>query len=289
MSHAHDRDQPPASGTNRPPTEKPPAVPDHFSAVASAYAAFRPGYPDSLFDWIAEHGNRAGLVWDCAAGSGQAAIPLADRFAGVIATDVSALQLAHAPPHPRVRCRIAPAESSGLDAGSVDVLTVGQALHWFDLERFWPEVRRVVRPGGLVVAWTYGNHTTGDGPIDKLTEQYTTDIVGPWWPPQRDHILAEYATLSFPFERMTAPKIEMSVSWTVDQALGYIHSWSATAGYMRAHGHDPVDRLAHELRPLWGDGQRVVRWTFTVLAGRLEGQMVDIAPVSSLASGGRPI
>ena len=242
--------------------------PDHFSSVAGTYAQFRPSYPPSLFDWIAAHAPPDAVVWDCAAGSGQATIPLAERFAHVTATDASATQVSHAPLHPRVTWRVAPAEDSGLDTHSVDIVTIAQALHWFDLERFWPEVRRVVRPGGLVVAWTYGNHRVDDPALDQVMEHFSNVVVGSWWPPNREHINARYTTLTFPFERLDAPSMDLTVTWTLDQLLGYIRSWSAVSAHAAERRGDPVAALDAALRPLWGSGARTVRWPMTVLAGR---------------------
>ena len=129
-------------------------VPD-FSGVSAEYAAARPLYPSELFDWLASCVNRRESAWDTATGSGQAAIGLAPHFARVIATDVSAGQLRHAKQHPRIEYRVAPAEESGLAAESIDLAVAAAAIHWFDLDRFYAEVGRVVRRGGVLAAWTY--------------------------------------------------------------------------------------------------------------------------------------
>jgi ubiquinone/menaquinone biosynthesis C-methylase UbiE len=121
---------------------------DHFSPQASDYARFRPTSPRQMFQFLARLAPRHELAWDCATGSGQVAVPLADHFAHVIATDASAQQIANAEPHPRVKYRVAPAEQSGLVSGSVDLIMVAQALHWFDLDAFNAEARRVLKPAG---------------------------------------------------------------------------------------------------------------------------------------------
>jgi SAM-dependent methyltransferase len=242
--------------------------PDHFSSVSSTYSAYRPGYPAALFDWIATLGARDGLVWDCAAGSGQATIELARRFERVVATDASAAQVAHAPAHPHVTWWVAQADASGLDAQSVDLVTVAQALHWFELDSFWGEVRRVVKPEGVIVAWTYAHHHTGNVAIDRVMHDFARGTLEPYWPPNRAHVDDHYTTLSFPFSRIEAPQFEMHVSWSLDQLLGYVRSWSATAAFAAAEGADPVVALEKALRPRWGDARRAVRWPLTVLAGR---------------------
>ena len=136
---------------------------DHFSDVAKRYADFRPHYPAALFDYLATLVPRTPLVWDCACGNGQATVDLAERFERVIATDASREQVASARPNPKVEYRVAPAEQSGLPAESVGLITVAQALHWFDLDRFYAEARRVLYSNGVLAAWAYGvNEVEGE-------------------------------------------------------------------------------------------------------------------------------
>ncbi len=127
---------------------------DHFSGIAAQYAQARPHYPAALFDWLAAHCAKRTLAWDCGAGNGQASVALAAYFEQVHATDISAAQLAEAPAHPRIHYRVAPADASALPSHTADLITVAQALHWFDLDAFYAEARRVLRPGGLIAAWT---------------------------------------------------------------------------------------------------------------------------------------
>ena len=155
---------------------------DHFSTVAGRYAAFRPHYPGALFDYLATLASRATLVWDCAAGSGQASGDLADRFDRVIATDASEEQITSAQPHPRIEYRVALAEESGLPDHSVGLVTVAQALHWLDLERFWPEVKRVLAPRGLLAVWGYGTLSVEGEAVNLLVQDFYEKTVGPYWP-----------------------------------------------------------------------------------------------------------
>ena len=172
---------------------------DHFSRVSSAYAAFRPRYPEVLFERVAALASGHASAWDCGTGSGQAALDLARYFEQVWGTDASAAQLAAALPHPRVHYRVARAEESGLLPGSVDLVTVAQALHWFDRPRFYDEVRRVVRPGGVLVAWCYDLMDI-EPAIDAHIHEFYTRTVGPYWPPERSLVEARYETIEFPFE-----------------------------------------------------------------------------------------
>jgi SAM-dependent methyltransferase len=169
-----------------------------------------------------------------------------------------------------VQYRVAPAERSGLEAPrSVDLVTVAQALHWFDLERFYAEVRRVLKPKGVLAAWAY-KLASVTPPIDAIVNHYYSDIVGAYWPAERV-LVEKFEELAFPFPEMAAPRFEMEAEWNVDQMIGYLRTWSATQRFMAANQRDPLEVLEHELRSAWGDAgksQRVV-WPLTVRIGRV--------------------
>jgi len=245
--------------------------PDHFSGVAAAYARYRPEYPTALFDWLAEVAPRQLLALDCACGSGQAARPLAQRFARVVATDASLQQLTSAPPIENVTLCAAVAEEAPLAAGTVDLVTVGQALHWFDLEAFWAEVKRVLVTGGVVAAWTYGLPQADDDDIGAVVSRFIADTLGPYWPPETAHVIDRYASLGLPFQALEPPPFEMAVVWTLPRFLGFTRTWSGVARWVEMHGDDPVEALAAQLRPLWGadENLRMIRWSLKILAGRV--------------------
>jgi SAM-dependent methyltransferase len=242
---------------------------DHFSRQASTYAAYRPHYPEALFDHLAALVPRHELAWDCATGSGQAALGLAPHFTRVIATDASAAQIAHATPHPRVEYRVAPAEASGLEAASVDLVTVAQALHWFDVDAFYAEVRRVLAPGGALAVSVYGDVELDDPELDYTVRDFNHGTVGRYWPPERALVDTSYTTLPFPFARVATPTFTLEQRWTLAELAGYLRSWSATTRYIAAHGHDPLPDLERMLAASWGDPERRrrVRWPFTLLVG----------------------
>ncbi|MCQ9374588.1 class I SAM-dependent methyltransferase [Methyloversatilis sp. XJ19-13] len=244
---------------------------DHFATLASQYASSRPTYPPALFDWLAERCAARDCVWDCGTGTGQAAVDLGRVFGRVVATDASAAQIAEATPHARVDYRVAPAEASGLDDASVDLVVVAQALHWFDLDRFYPEARRVLKPGGVIAAWCYGVLHVGDegDAVDHLVQHFYHDEVGPWWPAERHHVETAYRDLPFPFALLPAPDFALSARWTPAQLLGYLRSWSATARFMAANGFDPVERLSVALHAAWGDPTqaRTVSWPLSLRVG----------------------
>jgi SAM-dependent methyltransferase len=243
---------------------------DHFSRVASEYASRRPGYPDELFAYLAGLVSRRELAWDCAAGSGQATLPLARWFEQVVGTDASPEMLSQAPAHPRIQYRVARAEQSGLSSASVDLVTVAQALHWLEPDLFYSEVERVLIPEGVIAVWTYGRNHLDDESLDRVLQQFYEDIVGPYWPAERCHVEAGYRTLPFPFPELVPPSFAMEVEWSLSELLGYVGTWSASQRFREVEGHDPVQLLASGLAGEWGapDRRRRITWPLSTRVGR---------------------
>ena len=244
-----------------------PGFKDHFSAQSAGYARHRPHYPGELFAHLAGLSGRR-LAWDCATGNGQAAVALAEYFDRVIATDASRAQIDAAVFHPAVSYRVATAEESSLRENSADLVTVGQALHWFDTERFFAEASRVLVAGGVVAAWCYELCTVSPG-CDAAVGRLYADIVGPFWPPERRLTEERYAGIVFPGTELAAPEFDMTARWSVDGMLGYLRTWSACQQYRRKHGDDPVGLIEDELRRAWGASAQTVRWPLTVRVARL--------------------
>jgi len=243
---------------------------DHFSARADAYTRYRPTYPPALFSWLAGLVDRRELAWDCGCGNGQAALGLAPHFERVIGTDPSEQQIANAVPHERIRYAVTAAEKSGLDPASVDLVVVAQALHWFDFPRFYAEVRRVVRPGGVLAAITYGEVRVA-GEADAVVSRFYHETIGPYWPPERRHVDEGYRSIPFLFPEIAAPPFAMEGEWTLKHLLGYLGTWSAVKEYERTTGADPLAAVASELAAAWGDPQRPLRvsWPLALRVGRL--------------------
>jgi len=242
---------------------------DHFSALAAQYAAFRPTYPCGLFAYLAGLCAEHRLVWDCACGNGQASVPLAQHFQRVVASDASAQQIAAATAHPRISYRVAPETQSGLETGSVDLVTVAQALHWLDLERFYAEAARVLGPGGWLAVWTYGVPRAREPDIDAVIGRFASETVGPYWPPERALVDSGYRTLPFPFAEEVTPPFHMEQRWTLPHFLGYARSWSATARYVAEKELDPVLALEEELQRMWGlpESERAIIWPLSLRVG----------------------
>lgn len=242
---------------------------DHFSERASAYARFRPSYPEALFAWLAEQSPHRTLAWDAGTGSGQAATGLARHFARVVATDPSHAQLAEARPDPRVEYRPGVEGESGLPDRSVDLATAAQALHWFDLQSYYKEVARVLRPGGLLAVWCYGLHRVTPE-IDRVFDRFYGETVGPWWPPERIEVETGYSRLPFPWPETTPPSLAITAELDLPGLLAYVATWSAVRRKISATGTDPVAELGKELPLSWGDPSTVrsVRWPLSIRAGR---------------------
>ncbi len=243
---------------------------DHFSRLAKQYARYRPTYPAALFDYLASISPRRQLAWDCACGAGQASAALAEHFDCVVATDASAQQIAAATPHAQVTYRVAKAEDSGLPSGTVDLVTVAQALHWLDLPAFYAEVHRVLRPAGVLAVWTYGVLLVEGEGVNSLIQHFYETTVGPYWPPERQLVEDGYRSLAFPFAELTPPYFAMQSLWTRQQLLGYLQTWSATARYVDEVGVDPVEALGRQLDPLWKDTDpaRGISWPMALRFGR---------------------
>ncbi len=241
---------------------------DHFSAHAQDYAKYRPTYPQSLFSYLAEAAPSQKLAWDVATGNGQAALKLAAYFSEVCASDASGEQIAHAPAHSKVRYVQAPAEAAPLEASSVDLVTVAQAAHWFDLDTFYSEVRRVLRPNGILAMWCYGLADI-EPEIDAMVLAFYEKKVGPFWPEKRGHIDDSYANLPFPFEEHVMPRFEMRCTWSALDFLDYLRTWSAVKRFQADHRTDPVDNLQDELVKRWGNTPRTVRWPLVFKTARV--------------------
>ena len=242
---------------------------DHFSAQSRLYAAFRPTYPPELAAFLARVAPGRELAWDAGTGQGQAARLLAAEFRRVLATDASAAQLERAEPCARVEFRVAEAGQSGLADESCDLVTVAQAAHWFDLERFYGEVRRVLRPRGIIAIWGYVLLKTRDAAIDRVVEDFQDITVGAYWPEGREVLARKYMTLPFPFERVAAPPFFMRARWTRDDLLGYVSSWSAVARYREQRGADPIPAVADDLSRVWAQDRVIdIEWPLYLLVGR---------------------
>jgi SAM-dependent methyltransferase len=244
-----------------------PAFKDHFSRQAAAYSRYRPAYPPELIAYVAALAPARGLAIDCATGSGQAAVALAGHFDRVIAVDGSVSQLLRSLPAAGVTYVAALAERLPVRARCADLLAAAQAAHWFDFERFYAECRRVLRPGGVVAAWTYEKFHA-DAALDELVDHFYVEVVGRYWPPERRYVEGGYRELPFPLEEESAPAFRLVTEWDLEQVLGYFGSWSAVQRYRDSTGTDPLPALRRALEPHWS-GPRLLEWPLHLRVGRV--------------------
>ncbi len=242
---------------------------DYFSERAAEYARFRPRYPAALFQALADLAPSRRLAWDCGTGNGQAAVGLAAHFQRVAATDASPEQLAHAETHRRVTYRRSLESDSGLSDATVDLVTAAQALHWFDVNAFFAEARRVLKPGGVVAVWCYNLPRIG-AELDPLLDRFANQTVGPYWAPERQHVRAGYQDLPFPFAALPFPTCAMERELTLTELAGYLDTWSAVRRYRQMVGADPVEPLVAEMARIWGVASRPrnLRWPLSGRVGK---------------------
>jgi ubiquinone/menaquinone biosynthesis C-methylase UbiE len=242
---------------------------DYFSAHASSYARHRPTYPPELFEHLASLTREHELAWDCGTGNGQAALGLAPYFDCVIATDASAEQIRNAFPHSKVSYRVARAERSGIASRTVDLVTVAQALHWFDIPKFYQEAKRVLKPDGVLAVWSYALCRV-EPRVDEILESFYSGTIGPYWPKERKFVDDGYRSLAFPFDEIPMPRFEIKLDWALEDMLAYLRTWSPVRRYIERHGSDPVDLIASQLAEAWGDpfAVKTVTWPLYIKAGK---------------------
>jgi SAM-dependent methyltransferase len=248
---------------------------DHFSKQASAYARHRPHYPPELFEYLASIAPRHDLAWDCGTGNGQAALGLTPYFDRVIATDPSEEQLRNAFQNEKIIYRQAPAEDPGIEPRSVDLVTVAQALHWFDIDRFFEQVKRVLVPEGVIAVWCYSLCRISPQ-LDPIVDRFYFETVGPYWPEERKLVDDMYRAIPFPFDEIQPPAFSIELGWTLDDMLGYLRTWSPTRLFIERNGLDPVSLIEGELGSAWGDleQERAVIWPVHMRVGTLSAQAV---------------
>ena len=243
---------------------------DHYSEHAEAYARYRPRYPGELFAWLASVSPGRSLAWDAGTGSGQVAVALAEHVDHVIATDASVDQLARAVRHERVEYRNERADRGSLVSASVDLITAGAAAHWFDLDGFYREVRRVGRRDAVIALFSYGPRDFADA-IDPIVHRFQEEILAGFWPERIQYVHDRYATLSFPFEEIAAPLFSMTAEWNLRELMAFLETWSASQRYFQERGTRATSEIEPELARAWGDpnSRRLLQCPLFVRAGRV--------------------
>jgi len=240
---------------------------DLFSEHSALYASIRPKYPEELFAYLASLSSKRDRAWDCATGNGQAAIGLAHHFREVQATDASPQQIEHASQAENITYSVQHAEQTNFANEYFDLVTVAQALHWLDHDRFFVEVRRVLRPGAIFAAWGYNwFHVSPE--IDALVQKKLLPLIAPFWLSQNGHLWNSFRDIAFPFERIESPKFFLRPTWTAEQFLAYIHTWSATRRCVGEKGPEYLGAASEEISLAWGETLREVRMDVPMFVGR---------------------
>jgi len=228
---------------------------DNFSSGSHRYAQFRPTYPAALFDYLLSLVPHRENAWDCGTGNGQVAVVLADHFDQVAATDISGSQLASALPHQRIDYSVQPAEKTAFPDHNFDLITVAQAIHWFDFTAFYQEVGRTIRPGGVLAVIGYDLIRISPE-VDAVVDAFYRDVVGPYWDKERRYIDQQYRTIPFPAGEVPTPVFVNDVEWSFEHLIGYLGTWSAVKHYQQQTGQDPVELVYPELKKRWGAAEK---------------------------------
>lgn len=229
---------------------------DNFSKQANIYAKFRPHYPAELYQYLLEKVAIPGIAWDCGTGNGQVAIQLAQYFSSVYATDISQAQLNQAPQKPNIYYSLAPAEKSGLPQHTIDLITVAQAVHWFDQASFANEIKRVIKPGGTIAYWLYFLPIISQE-VDEMVLHFHDHIIGDYWDPEREIWRSKYAAIDLGLDHLSTKAFEYHTLWHFEHLEGYLNSWSAVQHYVRAKGQSPVSDYLASLKPDWEHPRKV--------------------------------
>ena len=240
---------------------------DNFSLQSDTYARYRPHYPDELYDYLNQRAVRFDQAWDCATGNGQVAHKLVESFDHIIATDISRAQLDNAIRHDKITYETGQAEKTSIADECIDLITVGQAIHWFDHEAFYKEVKRVSRKDALLAYWSYGLLKVNPE-IDKAIHHFHYDIVGKYWDPERKIWQNEYQSIKFPLANFERKDFEYSVRWDIKHLEGYLNSWSAVQHYIKQEGINPVGSFITSISHLW-KGEMTVTFPIFLYAGNV--------------------
>jgi len=241
---------------------------DNFSTQAAEYAIYRPTYPQELYDYLYSLVKNFNAAWDCATGNGQVARILSEKFNQVYATDISEKQLNQALKLPNVTYKVESSDKADVPNASFDLITVAQAIHWFNFEAFYAEVKRTLKPEGIFAVLGYGVMTI-DHDVDLVVHKLYETILGKYWDPERRYIEEKYQTIPFPFDEISAPHFDIQTTWNFDQLIGYLNTWSSLQHYKKTNDRNPLEYVMIELKEAWGNAaQKDVRFPILLRVGR---------------------
>jgi len=238
---------------------------DYFSEDSEEYSRFRPKYPAELFFYLSSVSKHHLKAWDCATGSGQSAVPLSDYFSEVIATDASETQIKNTEKKQGIKYQVATAENSNIEENSIDLITVAQALHWFNIDAFSNEANRVLKDKGIISVWAY-NLLSVQNDIDEIIFYLYNTVLGEYWTKERKLVENGYKGVQLPFKEMETPTFNMLAKWDLSQLIGYLCTWSATKRYQKKMKVNPVEKIHDEISEIWGTSEKVllVKWPLSI-------------------------
>lgn len=240
---------------------------DNFSIQSAGYAQYRPTYPKELYDFLFSLVAVKETAWDCATGNGQVARELASHFNHVFGTDISENQLSHAVQKDNITYLLQSSDHSTFEDQTFDLITVAQAIHWFNFEGFYSEVKRTLKPGGIFAAFGYGVMKI-DEKVDLIIHKLYRSILGSYWDEERKYIDEGYLTIPFPFQELPVPELSIKTYWNFEQLTGYLNTWSAVQHFRKANLSDPLDLIISELEAAWGDEVKEVNFPILMRAGK---------------------
>lgn len=242
---------------------------NHFLYGGADYAAYRPSYPPDLAIELGRRVPSRALAIDVGCGTGQLTVLLADAFDAVLGVDQSASQIGAATPLPKISYVVGSCDALPAPDASAGLVSVGQAAHWFDLDAFYAECRRVLVPHGLVALITYGV-TIAPEPIRARFEQFYWEELRGWWPAERVHVETGYADIPFPFTPVEPPQCQITRAWSVQELLGFVGTWSAIKRLNASGGVEQVNLFAQDLRALWPAEERLdFVWPISIRLGEV--------------------
>lgn len=243
---------------------------DNFSTQAKDYSKYRPHYPQEMIDYIVSFVKRKGIALDVATGNGQVAGKLSDYFEKVFATDISRKQLDNAVQKGNIIYSEQQAEQTNFSDKQFDLITVAQAIHWFDFDAFYKEIYRILKPDGIFAVLGYGQFSMNTE-SNKIVRGFYENIVGPYWDPERIYVDEEYKTIPFPFEEIEVKQFAVNeFTWTFEQLTGYLDTWSAVQHYIKKNNTNPVDIIRSELKASWEKSDKKVYFPVLLRIGKLK-------------------
>jgi|GEM_PF-11972 len=243
---------------------------EHFQTGAQNYALYRPSYPVELAETLAELTPKRDMAIDMGCGTGQLSLLLTEHFQQVVANDVSAEQIAQAQKHPKIDYRHESAEHTSVKSNSADLIVAAQAAHWFNLDDFYQEVKRIARPNAVLALISYGVPYL-EGSANTPFQQFYWQKIAPFWPPERRHVENAYNDFAFPFETIQAPQFFIYRDWELNNFMGYLKTWSATRNAIYAGHEQLLALLQQDLSSYWGTNKAKQRitWPINMRIGRV--------------------